>query len=389
VLTVRPYRTIAFACMLVACASGGTRSDSPTHSIRGTISGVPGPDQVTVALAGPLTISTSPATDGTYSFNGLPDGSYTVTPQLAGLVFAPSSISVTLSGADAMNRDFRSSSSTSTSQTISGTVSGGSVGGLTIKLTGESISATATTDGAGLYNFGGIVDGLCYSITPLPVLGYIFDPAWIGFCVDGGNLIDPAGEPTNLNMRFVPLSSTHTISGTVTGDVVSGVSLYASAKGYGATATTDTAGHFAFSQLPDDSYSVWVMEVPVDVAKELWTVTPSQNSVTLSGADTSGLNFTVTAHPYRTISGTISTSPSPVTVTVWRLGPIGMIGGSPVQLGSTVTNSAGQYSFNYGVIDGYQYSIEPSLASHSFDPSDYDVPVNGADVSGLNFLLIQ
>ncbi len=67
-----------------------------THSISGTVTLVGGSASVadvTLHLTGDATDSTHPAEDGRYSFSGLAEGNYTVTPVLAGCEFTPESIS--------------------------------------------------------------------------------------------------------------------------------------------------------------------------------------------------------------------------------------------------------------------------------------------------------
>jgi len=68
-----------------------------TWSISGTISGAAS-SGVTVTLSGTASASTTTDALGNYSFTGLANGGYTVTPSLAGDVFSPSSQPVTVSG---------------------------------------------------------------------------------------------------------------------------------------------------------------------------------------------------------------------------------------------------------------------------------------------------
>jgi hypothetical protein len=83
-----------------------------TFSISGQITkdtavgeGLPG---VTVILQGdlpdPLTTTTDP--DGYYSFSGLSDGSYLVSPSLAGYIFTPPSLNLLIAGSDALDANF-------------------------------------------------------------------------------------------------------------------------------------------------------------------------------------------------------------------------------------------------------------------------------------------
>ncbi len=62
-----------------------------TYSISGTVSGAIAAG-VTMNLTGAATATTTTATGGTYTFAGLANGSYTVTPSLSGYTFSPASI---------------------------------------------------------------------------------------------------------------------------------------------------------------------------------------------------------------------------------------------------------------------------------------------------------
>jgi hypothetical protein len=97
-----------------------------THSISGTISGVVA-DGVLVTLAGAASRSATTAGGGRYSFTGLPDGTYSVTPSLAGFAFTPSTTQVVLHGADVAATNFTAASATPpvnvTAPAITGTAS--------------------------------------------------------------------------------------------------------------------------------------------------------------------------------------------------------------------------------------------------------------------------
>ena len=100
----------------------------------GTISG-PGAAGATVSLTGASTATTTADASGNYSFSGLANGSYTVTPSNAGYMFTPSSQTVTINGAHAMNVNFTSAAQT---YSISGTISGPGGAGATVNLSGNS-----------------------------------------------------------------------------------------------------------------------------------------------------------------------------------------------------------------------------------------------------------
>jgi len=66
---------------------------------------------VTMTLSGAGTGTTTTNSSGTYSFSGLANGTYTVTPSLSGYTFTPSSQSVTISGANRTGINFTSTAS--------------------------------------------------------------------------------------------------------------------------------------------------------------------------------------------------------------------------------------------------------------------------------------
>jgi len=81
----------------------------PLHSISGTVTlvgGTAGPDDVVLTLSGDASDTTAPATDGTYSFAGLEEGTYTVTPSLANYTLEPTIRSYAPLNSDQIGQDF-------------------------------------------------------------------------------------------------------------------------------------------------------------------------------------------------------------------------------------------------------------------------------------------
>ena len=81
-----------------------------TFTISGTISGAV-TSGVNLALTGAGTGNTVSATGGAYSFTGLANGVYTVTPSLAGYSFSPTNAPVTINGSNVPNVNFTSAAS--------------------------------------------------------------------------------------------------------------------------------------------------------------------------------------------------------------------------------------------------------------------------------------
>ena len=152
-----------------------------TYSISGTVSGAIA-SGVTINLTGASTASTTTGTGGTYTFTGLANGSYTVTPSLTGYTFAPTGTAVTVSGANQTGINFTSTAVPTYS--ISGTVSGAIASGVTINLTGAKTAST-TTAGDGTYTISGLANG-SYTVTP-SLSGYSFTPSSTAVTISSAN----------------------------------------------------------------------------------------------------------------------------------------------------------------------------------------------------------
>jgi len=90
------------------CARGVTSSDY--YSISGTVTGDV-QKNVTIMLSGDASITTQTDTSGIYSFSGLINGNYTVTPSKAGYNFTPQKENVTILNADQSGVNFTAVSS--------------------------------------------------------------------------------------------------------------------------------------------------------------------------------------------------------------------------------------------------------------------------------------
>ena len=81
-----------------------TATAIPTYSISGTIS--PSGNGATVTLSGAASASTTADGSGNYSFAGLANGSYTVTPSKSGFTFSPASAAATVNDANVTGVNF-------------------------------------------------------------------------------------------------------------------------------------------------------------------------------------------------------------------------------------------------------------------------------------------
>jgi fibronectin type 3 domain-containing protein len=77
-----------------------TPQGGQSFSISGTISPAAGGSGTTVALSGATSATTTTDSAGNYTFTGLANGTYVVTPSHTGYTFTPSAQSVTVNGAN-------------------------------------------------------------------------------------------------------------------------------------------------------------------------------------------------------------------------------------------------------------------------------------------------
>ncbi len=153
-----------------------------TYSISGTVSGATA-SGVSMALTGAATANTTTDASGNYTFSGLNNGSYTVTPSKSGYTFSPVNIAVTISGANQTGKNFTATATTTYS--ISGTITkstGGALSGVAVSCTG----ASATTDASGNYTLSGLANGT-YTVTPT-LAGYTFSPVNQSVTISGANV---------------------------------------------------------------------------------------------------------------------------------------------------------------------------------------------------------
>ena len=150
----------------------------PTYTLSGTIS--PALAGVTLTLSGTSSGTATSDVSGNYSFPGLINGTYTITPSKTGYAFSPVSQQVTVAGANATAAAF---AATQTAFTLSGSITP-AISGVTLTLSGSG-SGTASSDGFGNYSFSGLSNGT-YTVTPSKS-GYTFAPVSQQTTISGAN----------------------------------------------------------------------------------------------------------------------------------------------------------------------------------------------------------
>jgi len=380
---------------------------APEYSISGTISG---DVQVGVTISVDATHSAISDASGAYSISGLVDGTYTVTPDLAGYAFSPATASVSIKGADESGVDFTSSA------LYSLTVNNGI--------------------GSGDYADGAVVD-----ISATIPAGQVFDK-WTG---DVSGVADVNDATTTFTMSAADATvtatfktappNTYNVSGTVSGDVKQGVNVSIDATH---SAITDASGAYVITNLSDGAYTV-------TPALAGYTFTPSTRSININGADEIGADFSAVADSPTTYSLTVNhgtgsgdyadgavvpisadipagqvfdkwsgdvsgiadvndatttftMSAADATVTaIFKTAPpntytiSGTVSGDVNQgvnvsidaMHSSITDASGAYSIS-GLADG-AYTVTPTLAGYTFTPSTRSITINGANENGVDF----
>ena len=249
------------ACSCYGC-SGITQANSSRQVLTFSLSGLLSPavtgSGATVTLAGASTAMSIADNLGNYSFSGLSNENYTVTPTKSGITFTPGSQSIQINGASVAGVSF-----TAVGQTfsIAGTITGS--GGASIALSGGATEFT-TADASGNFTFTGLANGT-YTLTPSKG-GVTFSPASQSVRVNGGNVTGVA---------FTATAQTYSVTGVLTGGSGATVTLSGASS---ATTTANSSGNYTFSGLANGTYTVTPKKVG-------FTFSPSSQSVTINGAN--------------------------------------------------------------------------------------------------------
>jgi hypothetical protein len=250
-----------------------------TWSLSGTVSPSSTGGGTLLTLSGPSNASLTADASGNYSFAGLANGTYTVKPSKSGYSFTPASLTVPINGSNATAVNFTATALPTFA--VSGAITptnNGSNATLTLTSTGGGgTNATATADTSGNFTFPSVLNGT-YTMTPTKT-GFIFSPASQSVTVNNGPV-------SSVNFTATPIP-TYSISGSVSGAVLSGVAMSLSGASTG-SATTDASGNYSFTGLSNGGYTV-------TPSKTGYTFTPTSQPATVSNGNVASINFTAQA----------------------------------------------------------------------------------------------
>ncbi len=103
------FALLPLLVFLHGCAGAVTaNSSSGAFSVTGSISPAADGNGAMIALSGPTSLTTTGNSSGTYSFSGLNNGIYTVTPSRTGYIFSPTVNSFTVEGGNVSGVNFHS-----------------------------------------------------------------------------------------------------------------------------------------------------------------------------------------------------------------------------------------------------------------------------------------
>jgi hypothetical protein len=161
--------------------------------------------------------------------------------------------------------------------------------------------------------------------------------------------------------------STFTITGGITGG--SGAVVTLSQNGTViATMTADSSGNYTFNSIANGTYIV-------TPTKTGFSISPSSQTVTVSGANATVPNFTATA-----VTGGITGAITPSTA---GSGAVVTISQNGTTVASVTSNSSGTYTFS-NVANG-NYNVTPTKTGFAMNPTTQTVTVNGTTATVPNF----
>jgi hypothetical protein len=211
-------------------------------------------------------------TAGYYTLKDLPNGSYTVTPTLAGRTFLPAGAPLTINSANAAGPNF------TTGLLILGRVTNAAaqpLSGVSVTCYASSGAkvATATSDAQGYYRVVNVVNGT-YQL----VCGVGYTPETRSVTVQGANVT---------GQNFVAGLASYIVAGriaTSTGAPLAGVIVTRNMGSVLVAVSTNSAGYFLFTKVPSGAYTIQPSLTGRSFA-------PASKTVAVAGTNSTGNNF--------------------------------------------------------------------------------------------------
>ena len=232
---------------------------------------------------------------GLYSFTGLQNGTYTVTPSLNLYQFSPKTLEVKIQDASMLDQDFYGATGITISGTIKLTGTETTFDGFSVNLYRDdetiwsklfnknkprTLVSTATVASNGFFIFMGVSAGK-YIVEP-SAAGYGFEPASTKIAatvLNVSNLVYTGSLGFTISGKFANLL------GVVQPNII--VNLISNSTGATATTTSNSDGTYTFTGLNPGTYSVTPEPSPI------YNVVPTTRTVTISLESLRKINFLV------------------------------------------------------------------------------------------------
>lgn len=226
-------------------------------------------------LTEPVNLETTTNASGTFNFINLPNGTYSITPNLANFAFNPANRTVTINGSNIIGQVFVA---TPITFSVSGTMSTstGPLSGVAVFLTGP-FNVTVTTNTSGVFTFTNIPNGN-YTITPV-LTGFSFTPTTRNIAVNCANVT---------GQNFTATNTVFKVSGRVinqNGAGVANVTVVLTGTGVNRTVTTNIFGNYTITGVANGTYTV------APVSQPGFVFSPTSQSVTVNGSNVTGIRF--------------------------------------------------------------------------------------------------
>jgi Flp pilus assembly protein TadG len=231
---------------------------------------------------------------GTYSFNNIAAGTYTVRASDSTNVYFPSTLSVTV-GPDATNKNFVLNKSPIVTGTVRSSTTSALLSGVSITVTALGINYTTTTNASGVYSLSVPQAGATVNFT---IVGTLTNYTSGGSTVNAPTAVDQT-YTRDFTLTPAPASVSGTVTDAVTGLGVPGVTI---TLGSGGSATS--AGTYGAYAAGNGAYNISV-------------ATPGSQTVTLSGSSLTGYAY---ATPTSGSTVTINAGSNTLNFTVWPYG---------------------------------------------------------------------
>ena len=367
-------KLLAAATLLVLPIMAACGEDVIPPPVTGSIAGQVsiegmGIDGVSVNLSSGATTTT--AGGGTYRFDGVEAGAYTVTisgfPADASFDATSAAATIPETGGS-VTLDFRGSYIRTASIMGTVTVENTGLGGVTVVLSGMS-DATTATDMNGQYAFTGLRSGT-YSVE---ISG--FDGDEVGF----GSLESAATVGVG-ESKIISFDGTYLRTAGIMGQVsvegvgLAGVTVTMSGEGEDQTDVTDAGGLYGFSKLRAGDYSVAISGYDTD---DYEFATTSMNVAVATG-ETANIPFTGTLLRTSGISGRVS-------VEGMGLDGVAVVLAGAAEATATTANG-GQYAFA-GLAEGtYVLTMaNPDADAYTFETTSANVVLGDSESNITNF----